>query len=404
MIFSSHKVSHIHTAFLIIFLVTLSFLYISFSLQYSAHTGQTHFTDLSYAFLHGKTNMDPMRVIDDYAVYKGKYYNYFGPLPGILLIPFVAIFGLDTPQTILVIFSVIISTIVLYRICTLLGIKKKSDALWLTAFFIFGSIYIFLSITNITAFSVQIVGTTFVILALYVFLEKWNPVLMGFFVACAGMTRPTLYIAAFFFILEFLKSKNKLRTICYFSIPIMLSIVILGFYNAVRFQNPFETGYGHIITVNQAFVLAQKQGMFGLAHIPGNLYFLLFRGPDVVRADELTYILKFPYFKINEWGLGIFFTSPLFVYLLFMDLKEKYVTPALLTSLIALFVILTYYNSGLWQYGYRYALDFYPFIFLILISVLRKQFPVRAKVLIVYSILLGLFYSYSVFGIYPLFK
>ena len=278
---------------------------------------------------------------------------------------------------------------------------RKSDAWWFAIFFIFGSIFAFLALSNVTAYLVQIVGTTFLIVALYQFFKK-RIRLSGLFIACAGMTRPTLYLATIFFLIEIVKSRHeKWRELFKLLLPISISIVLLAGYNAVRFGNPFETGYSYIPNRNPIYTAARAYGEFSLMYIPGNLYFLLFKGPDPVRADNLTYILKFPYLRVNEWGLGIFFTSPLFLYLFSVNVREKFVISSLITTLCMLFVVLTYYNSGLWQYGYRYALDFYPLLFIILVSVFKYGLPLRAKGLICYSIVFNLCYMFSILNTYP---
>ena len=48
---------------------------------------------LAYSFLHGKVNILHPEPWLELARYKGKFYSHQGVLPGILLMPFVAIFG-----------------------------------------------------------------------------------------------------------------------------------------------------------------------------------------------------------------------------------------------------------------------------------------------------------------------
>src|SRR5205823_1203201 len=86
-------------------------------------------------------------------------------------------------------------------VCKILGISVI-NAIWLSIFFIFGTIYAFLAFASITAFTVQTVGMMFVILAIYEYIRKGNMWLVGIYIACAGMTRPTLYLAVIFFIIE----------------------------------------------------------------------------------------------------------------------------------------------------------------------------------------------------------
>lgn len=181
------------------------------------------------------------------------------------------------------------------------------------------------------------------------------------------------------------------------SIIVISSLIILGTYNYYRFGNPFETGYTYDPGTYIAYTKAKSYGLISPVHIPGNLYVFLFMPPDAVHQDQDSYVLKFPYLRANEWGMGIFFTSPLFLYLILTDKKKKYVVPAFITIPALLIIPLTYYTTGLWQYGYRYALDIYPFLMIILITIFReKGLPKLAKFFILYSIIFNLLFMYSI--------
>jgi len=107
--------------------------------------------------------------------------------------------------------------------------------------------------------------------------------------------------------------------------------------------------------------------------------------------------------KIDYWGLGIFYTTPLFLYLLITDFRKKYAISALATSLIMLVPILMFYAYGAWQYGYRHIVDIYPFLLLLLILTFKDRLPTRAKLLIIYGIIFNLFFMYSIWNTYPFF-
>lgn len=386
----------------LVILIGLSF----FASRFSPAPPQTHFVDLAYAFLQGQLHLSsPIRIFDDYALFHERVYVYFGPLPAILLTPLVLLFGQRFPQEALMPVFVVSSLFLLYRLARLSGLKKP-NCLWLATFFIFGSVYLPLSITSISSYQTQIIGVTFLLLALHEFLTRKRWVLIGLFIALAGLTRQTLFLAAVFFFLEILRGREqikiKLKTELLLLISLLVAFILLGFYNFARFENPFENGYAYNATKNPIYTASRSEGFFSLKHVPGNLFFFLFKGPEPIRQDNLSYILKPPYIRVSEWGLSIFLTSPLFIYLLLARLKEKYnIISAFLTVIAMLIPVLTYAGVGVWQYGYRYALDFYPFLFLILLSIFQKGLPLIAKGLIVYSIIFTLIFMYSIWGIYP---
>lgn len=363
----------------------------------------SHFTDLAFSFLQGKFTLpEPIRYSSwqDSAYFKGRYYVYFGPIPAIFLLPAVVIWGQNVPQQILSVLAGIANFLILYKLAQRLGLKKN-NSLWLGIAFLFGSVYLFLSLVNISSYLIQVIGFTFLAAALYEFFAKKRWLLLGALLALAGMTRPSLYLASVFFVLEALKSKNRKQIFLQLALPIILSVGLLGIYNQARFGNPFDTGY----TYNPTWPAGKKElaqyGLFSLKHIPGNLYLLFLKGPEAVRVSTESYVLRFPFLRANEWGMGIFFTSPFFLYLFLSKLKKKYAFSALLTSAIGILPALFYAGTGVWQFGYRYALDIYPFLFVLLALVFTKGMPLLAKFLIVYSIFFNLFLMGSIWGVYP---
>src|SRR5437879_13333529 len=95
-------------------------------------------------------------------------------------------------------------------------------------------------------------------------------------------------------------------------------------------------------------------------------------------------ILLLPFVQEDIWGMSILFTSPILLWGLRAPVKEPLIYLAIGTSLIMLFAILGYYGIGVRQYGYRYALDFYPFLFLMLAYVCmeRLQLPMQPTLLV----------------------
>jgi hypothetical protein len=367
---------------------------------------QTHFVDLAASFLKGHTYVvDTSRLFDDIATYNKHTYVFYNPFPAILLMPFVLLFGSSFHQEYLTPFLTIINLILLYRIARKVGVRTEEESLWIALGMIFGSVYLLLSLTTISAYFVQVVGFTCLLGAVHEFLYKrW--LLVGLLVGCAGATRATLFLGSIFFILELLRErlplKNKLTLLFLLLFPIVYIAFLLGCYNYARFGKFTETGYNYQTSSNQIYNMSRVPGIFSPVHIPGNLYFFLFKGPDVIRSDDVTYILKPPYFRVSEWGLGLFFTSPIFLYLLLVRKHEPYVLSAGITVLAMLIPITTYFVSGIWQYGYRYGLDFYPFLFLLLFPVFRQGIPILGKVLITCSIIFTLLYMYSIWDRYPL--
>lgn len=391
--------------FLFLFLIFLFCLIASLRILQSSHwLQQSHYVILANSFLHLRLDLPsplPYTAEGDVALFEDKYFVYFGPLPAILLVPLVAVFKELMSQHLLGLTFLFIDFFLFYRIAKKL-ILKGENSFWLSLFIVFGSVFSFLGLINLTAYQVQIIAVSFLIFALYEFFHRRRWLLIGIFLAMAGSTRPTLYLASIFFIIELLNhTQKRLQNFLYLILPILVSIILLGVYNFLRFDNVFETGYSYHATLGPDLKSSASKGFFSFEHIPTNLFFLIFKGPDPVRANNINYQLQPPYLRADQWGMGIFFTSPLFLYIFLSKLKKGYILSSWITVLLMLIPTLTFFGTGVSQYGFRYAVDFYPFLFIILASIFKTEIPLMAKALIIYSIFFNFFFLLSPWGIYP---
>ena len=261
----------------------------------------------------------------------------------------------------------------------------------------------FVGLVNVSAYVVQAVGMVFVVLSLleYFTVRRWF--IIGVLVAAAGATRVSLFALALFYILEIVRVRKQIdlrKAVVFFLVPIILSLSILGVYNWRRFGSVFDTGYWRNVSIPKGYPNT-VEGFVSIKHIPANLYLLLAAAPEPVKKDKVQYVLEFPYLKVNGQGLAIWFTSPLFVYLL-LARRQPYTFSAIWAVVALALPSLLYFGLGIDQFGYRYALDFYPLLFLILLSAFKGGLPKFAKVLIAGGILFNLFYMSSHWNSYPL--
>lgn len=124
----------------------------------------------------------------------------------------------------------------------------------------------------------------------------------------------------------------------------------------------------------------------------------------LLRDKDGAFFLRFPYLKANPWGIAIWFTSPLFIYLLVNFKKGKYTFSACAAAIALAFPVFVWYSIGYAQFGYRYALDFLPFLFLILLSSLVPKLSKTAIALIALGVLFNCIYLDSIWETYPIFN
>lgn len=360
---------------------------------------------LANQFIHRHISLEAVMgmPIGDISKFGGKFYLYFGPSPSIILMPFVLLFGKNIPQVIVGIGSMIASFYAIF--CITKAFKFKTiDSLWLSLFFVFSTVLYSSSVINITAYQVEAMGIPLVLLALSEYFVKKRSLIIGLFLAFAVLTRATLILGAIFFLLEFLQKRLNLKQLILLLIPLAAGCILFGIYNFVRFHSLFETGYKYNITLHSyPLSLNLDYGYMSVSHIPANLYSLLVMPPQPLLQNAHGFVLKFPYLTVNPWGLAIWYTSPLFLWLLIKFKKNMYTLSALITCIVIAIPLLLYYSVGFAQFGYRYALDFLPFLFLLLIPCLSLPLSKKELGLISVGIIFNCVYLLSSWGIYPLF-
>lgn len=328
--------------------------------------------------------------ISDTAYYNNQYFWPLGPFPAILILPFLFISDhffqgfISFPISALNFF-------LLYKFARYLKVNHTKSLL-LATFFIFGSIYTPLAALSASWYFSQVLACTLLILALYEFVKYKGYFLTGIFLALAITTRFTLIFSLPFFIYFCFQQKQKISKLLKFLLPIITIIIVLGSYNYARFGSPLEHGYNYQLIPHEP--LARRNiGLFSLKHIPGNVYYMLFNGPDPVFKNS-SHILKFPYITFDSYGLSIFFLSPILFLLFRNSLKSKLTKTAFITTLIMLIPLLTYYGIGQVQVGFRYALDFYPFIFLMLTEPVQYVKTKTVAILVFWGVFFTILFTF----------
>lgn len=390
----------------VLFVIVLLFALFSSVLIYFMAAKFNSDTSLSLnasQFLKGHISLEPNLdlPVGDISIYDSKYYLYFGPFGWIVLLPFVALFGKDFPQSLVGIATLVVSFYAVYSHSRIFKFNKI-DSLWLALFFVFSTVLFSTSIINITSYLVEALGVPLVLLSfLEYFSKKRRPLLIGLFLGLAIMSRLLLILVVVFFFVEFIKKRFSKKEFVTFLIPVVLACMLLGAYNYMRFDSVFETGYSHHI--GDPYPLSMNTdgyGSYSLMHLPANLYSFFIKPPEPILYFKDGFVFKFPYLKADPWGMALWFTSPLFL-LLFRFRKNKYTMPALITTICIAIPIFTYYSVGFAQFGYRYALDFLPFLFLLLIPSLQPKLSKTAIALIIIGVLFNCLYITSLWGVYP---
>jgi hypothetical protein len=319
-----------------------------------------YYTRLSSAFLSGQICLpDNPSWLNELIDIPGVGYCVVYPIaPALLLLPFVAASATFSQTTGAHMFFGI-STAIAYL---LFRKQKKShtESIFFSIAWSFGTVFLSMSAVGSSWYIAQTIGACFALLSLLVFDEK-KPrsfLLTGIFISIAAISRLPLHLYVFYFCIRLLLYyKKQWKKLC---IGVML--LALGFtplfaiqrlYNYARYHTFADLGY---YLIPGKFEEADfKDGEFHLNNIPKHLNVLLFQLPK--RTDT------FPYIVPSHYGLSIFITSPFLIIAIITLIRHRR-WAELATILAILLLEMSHGTVGFAQFGYRFALDVYPLIFI----------------------------------------
>jgi hypothetical protein len=363
----------------VLLLMLLGFLGVTVYLNFKVQTEQ-QFAFLSRSFLHRNLAFQevPGDSWADTSPYAERHYWPLGPLPAVVLMPFEFVanaFGAFFYQGYLQPLLVFAVLLIVYRIARVTGYRAE-DSAFLAFGFAFATAFLGVGIWPWSWYFSQVITCALVFATIAETIAKRRPWVLGILFALVLATRATAVLGVLWCIGETLSThiswKKKLGSLVTIVVPILIVAAALIAYNRARFHDGFDQGYAEQIIPSYA-AAGRALGIVSVQHLPGNLYTLLLGAPIPVRRDNVSLVLAFPYVVANPWGMSVWVTSPLFVYLLGLRHRDDTSLLLLLCSSVIALPILLYYGIGFRQFGYRYSLDFLPFLYYLLLRNYRQQ-------------------------------
>jgi hypothetical protein len=329
---------------------------------FNAHVRQ------AFALIHGHTYIDAPNYIEHAQV--GRYsYQLHPMLPSLLLMPFAAIWGMDTNQTI---FSIVFGALDVALAWRLLGRFRLTvnARTWLTVFFGAGTIVWYETIHGTSWAVSMVVAIAMTLIALDETFGEGRPAIVGIFAALAALARYDLaFVWPIYLVLLFVRGRG-VRELTWF-IPGCVAIAVMYVaFNEVRYHSLFDRG---------VFIFAPKGShLFGFEHFPGNFYTLFFMS---TRLDS-----SFPYIHPTFGGQALILTSPAFILALRPSFRRIQTALVGIAALIAMTPSLFYFTNGFAQYGTRHYLHTFPFLLLLMAFGAHRRADQLTRILIVISI------------------
>ncbi len=322
-----------------------------------------YYAYLSDAFLHGQLNLRLIPgSVHDLVFFGQQYYLYWPPLPAIIMMPLVGIWGVNINDYLFTLFfaslNVALVAHLLHTATNHKVVNLSSNKIGLlTLFFSFGTVQFGLAPMGQVWSTGMILGFFFVALSYLaaITLDGWKAFFFtGLAIAAAFLTRNTLFLPGIWPAYQLIKShwhkgfRYLVGGSLLASAPILLAVVGMLLYNFARFGSPIDFGLNYHLMAPRFLNDYQLYGAFNLYYLPKNLFYHFISYPLPLRPDSVE-------------GGSLFLLSPVFFGLFWGLVRYR---RNLSTWILLLTIIISYIPMGLlmgtgWvQWGPRYSLDF----------------------------------------------
>ena len=355
----------------------------------------TYWNLLAQSFLSGKLYLVNPPTTHDLTLFMGNWYVPQPPLPAILMLPVVFLAG-DVNTILFSIFFSALNSVLMFMILEQLlrsgWIKtSRNSILWLVLLFAFGTPHWYVGMDGRVWFLSQVLTVTFVALAILLALGARSPWLVGACLGAAIFARPNvIMIWPLLLAIEMQKSKEGnpkilVKPLALWAaksvVPVVLFIFGLFAYNYLRFQNILDFGYATINGSDRLIQDVQTYGMFSFHFIPRNLEVIFLKLPTIQSS--------LPYVVPSIEGMSLFLTTPAFICLFRRYEKKIWIIGAWISVLLSVGMLSMYHNTGAFQFGYRYVLDFMVPLIMLLAATLKNKTPRLLMLLILISIIIN---------------
>jgi hypothetical protein len=381
---------------LLIFVVSL-FALASFSgPRFLRQSAAPHFIYQAKAFLEGRLDVDPevLPNLEDWACVRevggvkrrcsgpplptDRWYVSFPAFPALVMLPLVAVNGYQLNDTS---FGVILGAlaITLFYVMARSLVRRgelhrtEQEALVLAAVLGFGTLFFSCAIRGEVWFLAEVMGVVLTCLYLQAATGAARPVLAGAVWSMATLTRTPLVFTGLYFLLEVLtpgptgrleqlrqalrQPRGWVRPVLLFAAGAAPLALLAMAFNVARFGSPGEFGHSFLYD-NRVNADIDTHGLFSLVYLARNLQAAFLMLPRVQLSPfRLGY---------DPRGLSMLVTMPWLVLLVFPRGRPRLHWPVWLTVAVTALPGLFYQNTGYMQFGFRFSLDYTPYLVLLL--------------------------------------
>ncbi|MEO8458325.1 MAG: hypothetical protein ABI559_10980, partial [Chloroflexota bacterium] len=275
--------------------------------------------------------------------------------PSFVVMPGVVLFGKDMNQTLVSVVMASLTAIIVYAVARKMS-KDPFAQVALTVLMLFGTIFWWAAANGGVWMFAHTMATFFLFAAIYFTLVRRYPFLAALCLGAAFMSRPTVILSGFFFVIMFADlwlrpkvegepawKRLELRPALEFAAGLAPWFILAAGTNYIRYHNPTEFGYNYVESAHQIYLAAlYNHGSFDLTYLA--------RHPPVVLGQMPVFETTAPYVVPRYFGLAMWVTTPALGYIFFPNIKKyKALTAFGVTLLlIAAGIILSQAIAGAW--------------------------------------------------------
>ncbi len=355
-----------------------------------------HFVYQAKAFLDGRLDLDPETLpnLEDWACVRDvggvktrcagpprptdRWYVSFPALPAVVMLPFVALHGYQFNDTSFGVILGALAVTLFYGLARALSARgelhrTEPEALLLAGVLGFGTLFFSCAIRGEVWFLAEVLGVVLTCLYIRAAVGAAQPVLAGVLWSMATLTRTPLVFTGLLFLLEVLtpgptgrweqlrealrRPQGWLRPVLAFAAGAAPLAILAMLFNWARFGTPGEFGHRFLYD-NRVNVDIDAHGLFSPVYLARNIEAAFLMLPHV----------RWSPFRVDydPRGLSLLVTMPWLVLLAFPRGRPRLHWPVWLTVALCALPGLFYQNTGYMQFGFRFSLDYTPYLVLLL--------------------------------------
>ncbi len=345
------------------------------------------------AWLRGETALDGDYPYLELAIYNGRYYVSFPPVPAIPMLLYTLLFGDDVPGGLFQ--KIYIAAACLLILSELLRERRMpwSHCIAWAIFICFASAMLPVTLVGGVWYEAQTLAFLFCVGAV-IAIRRSHPTIACLLYALAVGCRPfSVCLGPVLLALYLEKNRHSgARTILRSLAPGILAGLAVaacyGAYNYIRFGNPFEFGHNYLPEFTRS-----THGQLSLAYVMNNLQ-TLFLGSPFSLCNECS---SGACISINQFGFSMFLSCPILacsVVWLVQDILLRRMTAvkwtALAMALVNILLLLMHRTLGGYQFGARYALELVPLSLVCLLEQDRRSLARWEAVLMSFGLIFNL--------------